>query len=240
MIDWKTPPPSSNVLGPLAVDEYPASATHASPIHTDYCDPLAGTTVRIRAVDPVPIHSNQYRSIRGMNTRRGAHASTAASAPRAGGRQSVREGRPTPSNARGRESAGEERGAGRGGFGPGGLKGRAGLRGAPTKQARDRRERAQRVAASGAPRGLSKTVVGLVVEVDSDEGLRNPESPRHSRLPGLAVLLGRVAPCGACVVRVRRACLALSVRQDPGRQAAETDPLDGPCLNTAVIDVSKT
>ena len=54
-----------------------------------------------------------------------------------------------------------------------------------------------------------------------------------SDLPGLAALLGHVAPCGACVVRVRRACLALSVRQDPAGQPAETDLLDDPYLNTA-------
>jgi len=40
------------------------------------------------------------------------------------------------------------------------------------------------------------------------------ESPRCARLPGLAALLDRSALCGACVVRVRRAHLALSVRQE--------------------------
>ena len=40
----------------------------------------------------------------------------------------------------------------------------------------------------------------------------------------------------ACVVRVRRACLALSVRQDLAGPPAETDSLDGPYLNTAADD----
>ena len=69
--------------------------------------------------------------------------------------------------------------------------------------------------------------------------LRTPESPRHARLPGLAVLLGRFAPCGACIVRVRRACLALSVRQDPAGQQAETDPQDGPHLNTSALSLGR-
>ena len=41
---------------------------------------------------------------------------------------------------------------------PGGLKGRAALGGAPTTQAREQRERAQRVAAPRAPRGLSRSL----------------------------------------------------------------------------------
>ena len=48
-----------------------------------------------------------------------------------------------------------------------------------------------------------------------------------------ATLLGRVAPCGACVVRVRRERLALSVRQDSIGYPAETDRLAGAYLNTA-------
>ena len=60
------------------------------------------------------------------------------------------------------------------------------------------------------------------------------ESPRHARLPGLAALLGRVAPCGACVVRVRRACLALSVRQELVDRPAETGLPVSFYLNTAV------
>ena len=63
--------------------------------------------------------------------------------------------------------------------------------------------------------------------------MRNPESPRHSRLLGLAALLGRVAPCGACVVRVRRERLALSVHQDPASQPAETGSSVGAYLNAA-------
>jgi len=43
----------------------------------------------------------------------------------------------------------------------------------------------------------------------------SPESPRRARLPGLAVLLAArfARGCGACVVQVRPARLALSVRQ---------------------------
>ena len=65
--------------------------------------------------------------------------------------------------------------------------------------------------------------------------LRNPESPRRSRLPGLAALLGRVAPCGACIVRVRRERLALSVRQESVDRPAEISSSVGAYLNTAGV-----
>ena len=46
---------------------------------------------------------------------------------------------------------------------------------------------------------------------------------------------GRGAACSACFVGVRREHLALSVHQDPVGQPAETDLLDSPYLNTAVL-----
>ena len=52
-------------------------------------------------------------------------------------------------------------------------------------------------------------------------------SPGERRSPELAAH-------SAANVRVRREYLALSVRQDPVGQPAETDLLDGPYLNTAL------
>ena len=58
------------------------------------------------------------------------------------------------------------------------------------------------------------------------------EATPSPRCPGLAARLGRVAPCGACVVRVRREYLALSVRQDSVGYPAETDRFAGVQINT--------
>ena len=101
-IDRKTRPlPTSKAPGALAVADHSASAVRASPFHSDCCDPLPvrpsafGRPIRYR---PTAISIDPSREV---NTRRGMRASTAASALRTGGRQSVREGRPTPSNVKG-------------------------------------------------------------------------------------------------------------------------------------------
>jgi len=79
----------------------------------------------------------------------------------------------------------------------------------------------------------SKKALGAL---DFCSRLRRSHGPRDSvpRCPGLAALLGRVAPCGACVVRVRREHLALSVRQDVVSLAGRYRLSTGAYLNTAL------
>ena len=67
--------------------------------------------------------------------------------------------------------------------------------------------------------------------------LREPEAPSLRASPGERRSPELAALCAANV-RVRRECLALSVRQDLAGQPAETDSLDGLYLNTADPDVA--
>ena len=71
-------------------------------------------------------------------------------------------------------------------------------------------------------RYLITNLLGWLMDCSGLRATPKRESPRRPRLPQLAAVLSRFAPCGPYVAEVRRRRLALSFRQEPVDQPTDS------------------